>query len=161
VTVRIPPLRERGEDVLLLARWFLARESQAQLRKSRGFEAGALAALAAHAWPGNVRELANRVRRAALMSDGPLVTAEDLELGHVVPASEEATVMALDLDLRTARLRAERETIERALARANGGVAAAARLLGVSRPTLYGLLETHGLAAPRPGPEAAADADAV
>jgi two-component system NtrC family response regulator len=162
VTVRIPPLRERGEDSLLLARWFLARETQALGRKSRGFEASALAAIAAHAWPGNVRELQNRVRRAALMADGPLVTAEDLELAHIVPPPEEAVpVMALDLDLRAARLRAERETIERALARANGGVSAAARLLGVSRPTLYGLLETHGLAAPRPGPEASADADAV
>jgi two-component system NtrC family response regulator len=162
VTVRIPALRDRGEDSLLLARWFLARETQAMGRKSRGFEASALAAIAAHAWPGNVRELQNRVRRAALMADGPLVTADDLELAHVVPdLAEPLPAMALDLDLRTARLRAERETIERALARANGAVAAAARLLGVSRPTLYGLLETHGLAAPRPGPEASADADAV
>jgi two-component system NtrC family response regulator len=162
VTVRIPPLRDRGEDSLLLARWFLAREAQAAGRKSRGFDAGALAAIAAHRWPGNVRELANRVRRAALMADGPMVTAEDLELGHIAPAEmAEAPAMALDLDLRAARLRAERETIERALARANGAVSAAARLLGISRPTLYGLLETHGLAAPRPGPEASANADAV
>jgi two-component system NtrC family response regulator len=161
VTVRIPPLRDRGEDTLLLARWFLAREAQALGRQKRGFDAGALAALAAHAWPGNVRELANRVRRGALMADGPMVTPEDLELAHVAPPAASLPAMTLDLDLRTARLRAERETIERALARANGSVAAAARLLGVSRPTLYGLLETHGLAAPRPGPEASADADAV
>ncbi len=153
VTIRIPPLRERGEDVLLLARWFLARESLALGRKSRGFDAGALGAIVVHPWPGNVRELQNRVRRAALMADGPLVTADDLELASPQPMrpvpvetdGEEA------FDLRTVRLRAEREAIERALTRSKGSVAGAARLLGVSRPTLYGLLETHGMAIGRQG----------
>jgi two-component system NtrC family response regulator len=167
IAVRIPPLRERGEDCLLLARWFLAREGLAMGKRNRGFDAGALAAIAAYSWPGNVRELQNRVRRAALMADGPLVTAEDLELAVAQPATagEPTAVRAADLDLRAARMRAERETIERALARTNGSVSAAARLLGVSRPTLYGLLETHGLAGPRQGAEAsapsAAAADAV
>jgi two-component system NtrC family response regulator len=167
IAVRIPPLRERGEDAVLLARWFLAREGLAMGKRNRGFDADALAAIAAHSWPGNVRELQNRVRRAALMADGALVTAEDLELAAPRPAAASHAPQASppDLDLRTARLRAERETIERALARANGSVSAAARLLGVSRPTLYGLLETHGMAAPRgpgdqPAPSAAA-ADAV
>jgi two-component system NtrC family response regulator len=164
VTVRIPPLRERGGDAMLLARFFLAREAQALGRRTRGFDAGAVAAIEAHAWPGNVRELQNRVRRAVLMADGPLVTAEDLELP--LPAGGElASATDADLDLRAARLRAERETIERALARAHGGIAAAARLLGVSRPTLYGLLETHGMAVPRQGgdasPPPAATMDAV
>ena len=164
IAVRIPPLRERGEDAALLARWFLAHESQAMGRRNRGFDAAALAAIAAHPWPGNVRELQNRVRRAALMADGTLITAEDLELPLPAGArpGEPAAPDAAELDLRAARLRAERETIERALARANGSVAAAARLLGISRPTLYGLLDTHGLAGPRgvgeqPAP-AAADA---
>jgi two-component system NtrC family response regulator len=163
VTVRIPPLRERGEDALLLARWFLARESAALGRRNRGFDQGAVAAIAAHSWPGNVRELQNRVRRAALMADGPLVTAEDLELAAPAPAPRPAPTAA-EFDLRAARMRAERETIERALAHAQGSVAAAAKLLGVSRPTLYGLLETHGLATGRPGPENGAPeatADAV
>ena len=166
IAVRIPPLRERGEDSLLLARWFLARESQAMGKRNRGLDTGALAAIAAYSWPGNVRELQNRVRRAALMADGPLVTAEDMELpAGAAAAAEPPAVLGADLDLRAARMRAERETIERALARANGSVSAAARLLGVSRPTLYGLLETHGLAGPRmageqPAPSAAA-ADAV
>jgi two-component system NtrC family response regulator len=166
VAVRIPPLRERGEDCLLLARWFLAREGQAMGKRSRGFDQDALAAITAHQWPGNVRELQNRVRRAALMADGPLVSADDLELTLPKSAAVELSpsVSLADLDLRSARMRTERETIERALARANGSVSAAARLLGVSRPTLYGLLETHGVAAPRPGgdtTQAAAAADAV
>ncbi len=141
VTVRIPPLRERGEDALLLARWFLANFAREFGRRVRGLAPDAVAAIAAHRWPGNVRELENRIRRAVLMSDGALVCAADLEL---VAADDPA---GSALDLRAARTRAEREAIERALARSQGSVSAAARLLGISRPTLYGLLEAHGLAA--------------
>ena len=157
VPVRIPPLREREGDALLLARWFLARFAREFGRRIRGFDEAASIAIAAHRWPGNVRELENRVRRATLMSDGPLIGAEDLEL--VVPPSNAAPRRAEpvpaaggeeDLTLRTARARAEREAIERALARSQGSLSAAARLLAISRPTLYGLLETHGLSAPRP-----------
>nr|MCU0984235.1 sigma 54-interacting transcriptional regulator [Acetobacteraceae bacterium] len=156
VTIRIPPLRERGEDALLLARWFLAREGLALGRKNRGFDAGALAAIAGHSWPGNVRELQNRVRRAVLMADGPLITAEDLELAAPAPLPRAPMLEENGdevFDLRTTRLRAEREAIERALLRSKGSVAGAARLLGVSRPTLYGLLETHGMAISRQGPD--------
>jgi two-component system, NtrC family, response regulator len=142
MTVRIPPLRERGGDAILLARGFLVRFAQEYGRKLRGFDPAAIEAIERHGWPGNVRELMNRVSRAVLMTEGPLVAATDLDL-----ALREESAQAGDFDLRAARLRAERETLERALARANGGLAAAARLLGVSRPTLYGLLETHGLAA--------------
>ena len=149
VTVRIPPLRERGEDAMLLARWFLARFGREYGRKLRGFDAEAVEAIAAHRWPGNVRELENRVRRAALMAEGSMVTAADLELAAPgLPATPE-----VELDLRTVRLRAERRAIETALARSEGSMAAAARLLGISRPTLYGLLETHGLARQGAGAE--------
>ncbi|HEV7268359.1 MAG TPA: PEP-CTERM-box response regulator transcription factor [Falsiroseomonas sp.] len=158
VTVRIPPLRERMGDALLLGRFFLARFTREHGRRLRGFDAAAAEAIAAHRWPGNVRELENRVRRAALMSDGPLIGIEDLE---IAPAPAEPGVMA-DLDLRTARMRAERETIERALTRSAGSLSAAARMLGISRPTLYSLLDSHGLGAARPRPEGAlaqADSD--
>jgi len=155
VTVRIPPLRDRGEDTLLLARWFLSRFGREYGRKLRGFDPGAREAIAAHRWPGNVRELENRVRRAALMAEGNLVAAADLELA--APAASQATPEP-DLDLRGVRLRAERRAIETALARSEGSMAAAARLLGISRPTLYGLLETHGLARQGAGPEADAAA---
>ncbi len=139
LTIRIPPLRERGEDSLLLARWFLARYAKEFGRRLRGLDASAVEAVTSYRWPGNVRELGNRVRRAALMTEGQTISAADLELS-ASPANADT-----DLDLRAARLRAERATIERALARSNGSLAAAARLLGVSRPTIYGLLETHRL----------------
>jgi two-component system NtrC family response regulator len=144
VTLRIPPLRDRGGDAVLLARLFLGRMAREGGRRLRGFSPDALEAIAAHSWPGNVRELENRVRRGVLMADGPLLGATDLELA--VPAGVDGDP---DCDLRGARLRAERDAIVRALARSNGSMAAAARLLGISRPTLYGLLDTHGLAVPR------------
>ena len=93
-----------------------------------------------HDWPGNVRELENRLKRAVVMADRRLIDAADLEL--TPPASGDLP----DLDLRAARLRAEREVLQEALVRSNNTLAVAARLLGVSRPTLYGLMEAHGLA---------------
>ncbi|MFL1463401.1 PEP-CTERM-box response regulator transcription factor [Roseococcus sp. DSY-14] len=148
MTVRIPPLRARGGDALLLARFFLAQAGEKFGRRLRGFDAGALEAIAAARWPGNVRELQNRVQRAVLMADGALITAAELELEAPEGQPENA-----DLDLRAARQRAERGVLERALAMSQGSLANAARLLGVSRPTLYNLLETHGMALPRNGRE--------
>ncbi len=139
VTVRIPPLRERPGDPVLLARFFLARFAREFARPVRGLADDAVTALEAHAWPGNVRELENRVKRAVIMADGRLLTAADLELAS--HAEEPAA-----LDLRAARGRAERDALQRALARSGGRLAPAAKLLGISRPTLYSLLETHGLA---------------
>ena len=140
VSVRIPPLRERGGDPILLARFFLNRFNQEFGRNISGFTDDAMAAIAAHGWPGNVRELENRMKRAVVMAEARQIEAADLEL-----AGTSGTV--IDLDLRSARLRAEREVIQVALSRSNGTLAAAARLLGVSRPTLYGLMEVHGLTA--------------
>jgi len=150
MTVRVPPLRARGNDIVLLARYFLARYAEEFGRRVRGFDPGALEAMAAHDWPGNVRELQNRVQRAVLMAEGGLITAEELELA---PAAEEAPA-APDLDLRSARLRTERELIDKALALSHGNLAQAARMLGVSRPTLYNLLGTHGLSPTRGASEA-------
>ena len=140
VTVRIPPLRERGGDKLLLARHFLAQYAQEFARPVRGFSDDALTALAAHPWPGNVREMENRMKRAVLMSEQRLISAADLELA---PGVEDMGAY----DLRAARSRAEREVVQRALARSSGTLATAARLLGISRPTLYALLDAHGLSA--------------
>jgi len=151
VTLRIPPLRDRGGDKLLLARHFLARFAQEFGRPVRGFAEDALAALAAHLWPGNIRELENRVKRAVLMSEQRMVSAADLELA---PGQEDMTAY----DLRTARARAERDVVQRALARSDGTLATAARLLGISRPTLYALLEAHGLSADGAAAPAAEDA---
>jgi two-component system NtrC family response regulator len=139
VTVRIPALRDRGGDVMLLARYFLARFNREFARNIRGFTEEAIAAISSHPWPGNVRELENRMKRAVVMTETRLIDPADLELAVIGEA-------ALDLDLRAARLRAERDVLEKALTRSNGTLAAAAKLLGISRPTLYTLMEAHGLA---------------
>ncbi|MCU0886661.1 MAG: PEP-CTERM-box response regulator transcription factor [Rubritepida sp.] len=149
MTVRIPPLRERGGDALLLARFFLSRFAEEFASRVRGFDPGAVEAITAHRWPGNVRELLNRVRRAVLMADGTLLTAGELELEAPEGGPAEAS-----LDLRLARLRSEREVLERALTLSQNSLAGAARLLGVSRPTLYNLMEAHGLSTPRTGSDA-------
>ena len=82
VAIRLPPLRERGEDVAVLARWFLQRYAVEFESRARGFAPGAVAAIRKYRWPGNIRELENRVKKAAVLADGPLVTAEDLDLGR-------------------------------------------------------------------------------
>ena len=138
VTVRIPPLRDRGGDATLLANYFLSRFNQEFGRNIRGFAEAAGAAIAAHSWPGNVRELENRMKRAVVMTEHRVIDASDLDLA---PPAEGPP----DLDLRAARLRAEREVVHIAWARSNHTLSVAARLLGISRPTLYGLLEVHGI----------------
>jgi two-component system, NtrC family, response regulator len=150
-TIRIPPLRDRGADILLLANYFLNRFNQEFARGIRGFTEHATHAMNTHDWPGNVRELENRLKRAVVMADRRMIDAADLELA---PPAEDLP----DLDIRSARLRAERDVIQEALVRSNNTLSVAARLLGVSRPTLYGLLEAHGLAndAIRAGDAAAA-----
>jgi two-component system, NtrC family, response regulator len=132
-------LRERGTDIVLLANFFLSRFNQEFGRGIRGFSDAAVAAMNAHDWPGNVRELENRLKRAVVMAERRTIDAVDLEL-------EAPTGESPDLDLRSARLRAERDVIQEALIRSNSTLAVAARLLGVSRPTLYGLMEAHGFA---------------
>jgi two-component system NtrC family response regulator len=140
VLLRVPPLRERRGDAGLLANYFLHRFAARFKRPVRGLSAAALAAIGNHAWPGNVRELENRIRRAVVMSEGRYIEPHDLELTGAGPSE-------IDLDIRAARARAEREVIRLALIRSNGIVATAARLLNVSRPTLYALMEEYGIAA--------------
>jgi two-component system NtrC family response regulator len=149
VTVRIPPLRERPGDVMLLANFFLNRFNKEFNRNLRGFTETAAVALDAHDWPGNVRELENRMKRAVVMAEARMIDGADLELA----SGEEAMP---DLDLRAARARAEREVLRAALGRSNNVLATAARMLGVSRPTLYGLMELHGIEIEGLKPSAAA-----
>ncbi len=141
VIIRIPPLRDRAEDSVLLASFFLKRFNTQFDRKLKGFTTEAIAAIAANPWRGNVRELENRIKRAVVMADGTHITAADLELKEPEPQEDE-------LDLRAARSRAERIVVQRALAQSNGNLSIAAKLLGVSRPTLYSLLESLGMATP-------------
>ena len=139
IVVRIPTLAERPGDAALLARALLRRHAAAMKLPVTGLAADALAAIDAWSWPGNVRELENCIKRAVIMADGKLVTAADLDLD---PAQAED---ALPLNLRTAREAADRRTIRQALARADGNISSASRLLGVSRPTLYDLLKSYDL----------------
>jgi two-component system, NtrC family, response regulator len=102
----------------------------------RGFGGSALAALRDHRWPGNVRELENRVKRAVVMADGPLLSAADLGLSVHGEDPQSLTI-------RDARARAEREALQLALAHAGSNLSKAAKLLGISRPTLYDLMQQH------------------
>ncbi|MGQ9685013.1 MAG: PEP-CTERM-box response regulator transcription factor [Thiobacillaceae bacterium] len=138
ISVHIPPLRDRQGDKSLLAHAFLEKFAQLNGRSLRGFTPEALAAIEAHAWPGNVREIENTMKRAVIMAEGGQITLADLGL----PASE---VREESLNLRQVREEAERNAVLKALARANGNVAQAAELLGVSRPTLYDLMARFGL----------------
>lgn len=143
VLVRVPPLRERQGDAVLLANYFLNRFVAHFKRPIRGFSNAASDAIAAHEWPGNVRELENRVKRAVVMSERRIIEPEDLELVGAAGSPQ------VDLDLRAARARAESEVVKLALIRSNGNVSTAAKLLNVSRPTLYALMEEHAIATGR------------
>lgn len=138
VTIDIPPLRERDGDVLLLARAFLNEYSPGLSNKVRGYNDGALKAIAQYQWPGNIRELQNKVKSACIMAEGNMITATDLGL------SEDPDKMPV-FNLREAREKAEVEVITHAYSFANNNVSRAAELLGVTRPTLYALVEKYQL----------------
>jgi two-component system NtrC family response regulator len=143
IVVRIPSLAERPGDAGLLARAFVKRHAAAMKLSVTGLAPDALAAIDSWGWPGNVRELENRIKRAVIMADGKLVTAADLDLPAKSGAGDPGE--ALPLNLRTAREIADRKAIRQALARAEGNISGASRLLGVSRPTLYDLLKSYDL----------------
>ncbi|MCC7463405.1 MAG: sigma-54-dependent Fis family transcriptional regulator [Gammaproteobacteria bacterium] len=140
--VHLPPLRERREDIGPLASAFLTRLSAEHARRVDGFSRAALGALQRHVWPGNVRELLNRIRRAVILGEGRMISADDLQL---TSAPEEATGMPT---LGQARATAEQEALQRGLATAAGDGQRAAQLLGISRATFYRLLQKYGLAGP-------------
>ena len=139
IVVRIPGLAERHGDAVLLAKAFLKRFAREMNPAVTGFAPDALAAIDAHEWPGNVRELENRVKRAVIMADGKLVNAEDLDLAGDDEESAEV------LNLKVAREQSDRRVIRHALARSEGNISNTAKLLGISRPTLYDLLKQYDL----------------
>ena len=144
VVIQIPPLRDRGEDVLVLAKSLLDRYSGETGKKIAGFERAAIEAIKSYGWPGNVRELENRIKRAVIMAESKRMTPADLELDSPYEKYH-------GKGLREAREALEREIIERALARNKGNVTRTASELGVSRPTLYELIERYGLGKPTEG----------
>jgi two-component system NtrC family response regulator len=141
IVVKIPSLAERSGDSTLLARHFVNRFSRELNPKVQALSADALAAVDCYNWPGNVRELENRIKRAVIMADGKSVTAEDLDLPGT--SSEEPDL----INLRSAREIADRKAIRQALSRTENNISGAAKLLGVSRPTLYDLLKQYRLQA--------------
>lgn len=137
VVIKLPPLRDRGDDTIFLAKEFLQRYGAQNDRTNLAYSPGALRALNAHPWPGNVRELQNRVKRAVIMAEGRRITEHDLELSGAGGATR-AT-------LKEVRESVERDLVQQALKRHFGKISSAAAELGVSRPTLYELMEKLGV----------------
>ncbi len=154
VAIRVPPLRERQGDGLLLAQVFVHEMAERFGRPSRGLAPDAIRAIQAHKWPGNVRELENRIKGAVIMSEGAVVTASDLGLQD--PGDDPDY-----LNLRVARQRAEAQAVRQSLAVARGNLSRASELLGVTRPTLYDLLAKHQIDAAQFSRAANAAADAA
>ena len=138
VTLTLPPLRERGSDIMLLAKAILEQSAQENEKKVHRFTRQAMAAIGSYHWPGNVRELKNRIERAVIMAKGRSLTAEDLEFSSAYAKYEGRT-------LKDARDGVEKEMIEWMLTKYRNNVSRAATSLGVSRPTLHQLLLKHGI----------------
>jgi two-component system NtrC family response regulator len=135
LVLKVPPLSERSGDTLLLARHFLRRFAKDMRRPARGFTPEAIAVMSGWSWPGNVRELENRVKRAVIMAEGKLVGPQDLDL--------EGDGEGGPINLRAVREVADRKAIRHAIARTDGNISSAAKLLGISRPTLYDLMKQY------------------
>lgn len=140
ITVTIPPFRDREEGRLVLARVLLDKYARQHNRAINGFTDDAVEAIESHAWPGNVRELENKIKSAVIMADGKQVSAADMGL---TPGSTTAE----SLNLREVRQAAETRAIRIALTKAYGNISRAAELLGVTRPTLYDLMNKYGMSA--------------
>ncbi len=138
LVISLPPLRERGEDAVLLAEEFLQKYAAQNGKANIAFVPEALRAINRHPWPGNVRELQNRIKRAVIMADSRRITEKDLELSTGIGFSSSTT-------LKEARENVEREMVQRALKRNLGRISSAAAELGISRPTLYELMERLGI----------------
>jgi two-component system, NtrC family, response regulator len=154
ITVQLPPLRERGADIPLLASLFLQRFSNEFGKKVRGFSAAALRAMDQFDWPGNVREMENKIKRAVVMADGLIIEPVDLgfatassgdEVPDDQPAAGEFGMQLEGMTLRDARGAVEKQLLVRAMERHEGNVSRAADVLGLTRPTFYDLLKKHGL----------------
>jgi len=160
ITIHLPPLRERGDDIELLANYFLRRFGQEFGKKVRGFSMAAINALLAYDWPGNVRELENKIKRAIIMAEQPMIIAADLgfesdEAVDLLPSAtaelgnrglpQEQLLPARGMTLKEARLQIEKTLLVQALEDSDGNIQKAAEQLAVTRPTLYDLLKKHNL----------------
>jgi two-component system, NtrC family, response regulator len=138
IVVQIPALAERDGDATLLAHALMNKFCKEVDRSLKGFTPDALDALNRWSWPGNVREMENRLKRAVIMTEGPRITAEDLDLGTRLGEPDV-------INLKQVREEADRKAIRQALARSDGNISNAAKLLGISRPTFYDLIKQYNL----------------
>jgi len=138
ILIFLPPLRERGEDIILLAKAFLERYADENRKKIKGFTDQAIDAIAQFPWPGNVRELENRVKRAVIMAEGAKILPQDLDMEEVAPLPKTAYE---SMSLKEARESLEKEMLLRSLGRNKGNLTKAAQDLGVSRPTFYDMMD--------------------
>ncbi len=137
VTLTAPPLRDRGADIMMIAKSLFQRYAEESKRKILGFSREAVVAIERYAWPGNVRELENRIRRAVTLSDHSRLIPSDLDLENPQGEFTEKTT------LKEARDAVEKNIVEQTLAKTNGNITKAAVILGVSRPTLHDLISRH------------------
>lgn len=138
VTITVPPLRERGADIVMLGKSLLQRYSDEAKKKIAGFTREALMSLEQYHWPGNIRELENRIRRAVTLTDNQRIVPEDLDLAEPDESQE-------GLTLKEARDTVEKRVIEQTLAKTGGNITKAAMILAVSRPTLHDLISRHAI----------------
>jgi two-component system NtrC family response regulator len=143
VLIKVPPLRDRKGDLVVLATYFLKRYCDLYDKRVRGFNSAALESMETYAWPGNIRELENKIQRAIILSEGPMIGPHDLGFD-----SQPVSRMTMQPELRTlreAKERVEKEMVVSALDKYVGNIAKAAEELGISRPTLYDIMKRHGL----------------
>jgi len=143
IVVKIPSLAERSGDAVLLARHFVNRFGRELNPGVQTLSPDAIVAIDTYGWPGNVRELENRLKRAVIMADGKSVTAADLDL----KSTSNSDGSAMPINLRAVREVADRKAIRQAMSRTDNNISGAAKLLGISRPTLYDLLKQYRLTA--------------
>lgn len=141
ISIKLPPLRERGEDISLLANYFLNRYAAEFSKKIKGYSSAAEAALKEYTWPGNVREMENKIKRAILLAESPVL--EPCDLGFEPRNAPEQVFSTQGLTLKEARDQIEREMLIATLKKNDGNVAKSSEDLGVSRPTLYDLMKKH------------------
>jgi two-component system NtrC family response regulator len=140
--LRVPPLSAREGDALMLSSHFLEKHARLNNRPAHDFSDRALTMISEYSWPGNVRELEGRIKRAAIMADTAIISEKDLDFGPLVGSYQRRT-------LRDVRADAERKAIKETLAITNGNISRAARMLNISRPTLYSLMNQLGIRNPQ------------
>lgn len=138
LVIDIPPLRDRGDDIVILGNYFFKKYNAQQKRSLKGFTTEALSAMTSYPWPGNVRELENRVKRAVILADDRRITPADLDL-------QDGSAEPTPVTLKEAREQADIRAIQQALTLARGNLTQTAKYLGVSRPTIYDLVRQYGI----------------